>query len=443
MSINRRTFIKSSSALAGSLAAPTLLQAAGTGRTAPGDTVNVALIGCRGHGWVDLEDMFRADKSVQCLALCDVDRDVLKNRTESLKRWQEKKADVYTDYRRVLERKDIDALIIGTPDHWHCLMTVDACRAGKDVYVEKPMANSIAECDAVVAAAKRYGRVVQVGQQQRSAQLWHDVMTYLKSGRLGKIGRFHAWANYGYTVVPQTPDTPVPAELDYDMWLGPAPQRAFNTNRLHGLWRMFWNYGGGLLADWGVHLIDMGIWGLDIRSMPLKVTADGGNFLFPDSANETFETMNVIYRFDDFLFTWENTGGRTAPYGKHRGVLFQGTNGTLVADRESWEVYPDGDRTGRIRGGAILREDTMEEDIGHKAHCADFIACVKAHNMQTACTPENGAMSAKFAHLGNISARLGGVPIVYDDRAKRFVDNAQADQYLKPAYRSPWKFPEE
>jgi predicted dehydrogenase len=186
----------------------------------------------------------------------------------------------------------------------------------------------------------------------------------------------------------------------------------------------------------------MGIWGLDIRTMPLKVVASGGNFLYPDRANETFETMNVIYEFKDFIFTGENTGGRDAPYGQNRGVLFQGTNGTLVADRESWEVYPDGDRTGRIRGGAILREDTMEEDIGHKAHCGNFVACVKSHDTQTACTVDNGAMSAKFAHLGNISARLGCVPVIYDDKAKKFVNNAEADKYLKPNYRSPWKFPE-
>jgi len=441
MGINRRTFIKSSTALTGALAAPTIIKAAGIKHAAPSDTVNVALIGCRNHGWVDLEDMFRSDKGVQCLALCDVDQQILKDKTEGLKRWQDKTPDLYGDYRRVLERKDIDAVIIGTPDHWHCLIMTDACKAGKDVYVEKPLANSLAECDVMVAAAKRYDRVVEVGMQQRSAQLWHDVMTYLASGRLGRIGRFHAWANYGYTVVPKTPDAAVPEGLDFDMWLGPAPQRTYNANRLHGSWRMFWNYGGGLLADWGVHLLDMGIWGLNIKDMPKKVVASGGNFLYPDSANETFETMNAIYEYPDFIFGWENTGGKNSPYGKFRGVLFQGTNGTLVADRESWEVFPDGDRTGHIQGGAILRADTMEEDIGHKAHCGDFISCVKSHNTHTACTVEQGAMSAKLSHIGNISARMGCVPLTYDDKAKTF-HNPEADKYIKPVYRSPWKFPE-
>ncbi|MDR0815090.1 MAG: Gfo/Idh/MocA family oxidoreductase [Bacteroidales bacterium] len=431
--IDRRTFIKSSSALVAGMAMPHIVKSAEFTSAAAGDTLNVALIGCKGMGWYDLSDML-LHKDVKCLALCDIDRNILNARAGELEKKYGTKPDTYGDYRKALDRKDIDLVIIGTPDHWHCLPMVDACNAGKDVYVEKPIANSIAECDVMVAAAKKYNRIVQVGQQQRSGKHWHEMVEYLRSGALGKIGRVNVWANFSYAgMPPAVPDSPVPEGVDFETWLGPSPKLPFNSQRFHGSWRMFWNYGGGLLTDWGVHLLDMGLWGMDIKGMPLKVTASGGKFLFPNGAHETFDTLSVIYQFKDFIYTWENNTVETGPYGRNYGVSFRGTNGTLVADRDNWEVIPEGNKAEAIK--------KYSDGADHRDHLTNFLECVKTRNPNTACTIENGAFCATYAQLGNISARMGGEALIYDDKAKKFNISA-ANKYLKPAYRSPWKFPE-
>jgi predicted dehydrogenase len=438
MNINRRTFIKSSAVLTAGMGMPTLAtpfsSSISSHAASPSDTVNVGLIGCRNMGWGDLSD-FLKHQEVRCLALCDIDQTILSARAEELAKLQGKKPDTYGDYRKLLDRKDIDIVIIGTPDHWHCLQFVDACKAGKDVYVEKPLANSIAECDAMVAAAKKYNRITQVGQQQRSGNLWHEMIEYLRSGKLGKISKAHVWANFTYAgMAPLGPDSAVPAGIDFETWLGPAPKVTFNPQRFHGSWRMFWNYGGGLITDWGVHLLDMALWGLDVKTMPLKTLAAGGKFLLPGGAHETFDTMSVTYQFKDFLIEWENSAGvDTGPYGKNYGVLFRGTNGTLVANREDWEVYPD--------GGRALSIKVKADDKDHLTHVTKFLECVKTRNPDTACTVENGSLCAKYAHIGNIGVRTGGAALVYDDQAKKF-DLAEANKYIRPSYRSPWKFPE-
>jgi predicted dehydrogenase len=198
---------------------------------------------------------------------------------------------------------------------------------------------------------------------------------------------------------------------------------------------MFWNYGGGLLTDWGVHLLDMALWGMNVTTMPDKVLSSGGKFLLPDGGHETFDTLSVTYQFKDFLITWENNAGvEPAPYGKNYGVLFQGTNGTLVANREDWEVYPYAHRT--------LPVKVTTDGLSHFMHKKNFIDCVKTRNFDTPCSIENGSLCAKYAHLGNICARIGGGALVYDDQAKQF-DVAEANKYIQPAYRWPWKFPGE
>ena len=430
--MDRRNFIKSSAAVVvGMTTLPTLGNAA-VKRVSANDTINVALIGCR-RGWSVLLKFF-SHKEVRCLALCDVNQNVLEQKAAAVAARSGKRPDVYGDYRKVLDRKDIDIVIIATPDHWHCLHFVDSCRAGKDIYEEKPLANSIAECDAMVAASKKYNQVVvQVGQQQRSDKLWHEMIEYLKKGELGRIGRVHVWANFNYGAYsPPVPDSTAPAGLDYDMWLGPTPAIPFNERRFR--WRMFWNYGGGLMTDWGVHLLDMGLWGMDIKTMPLKTFSTGGKFLHPEGAHETFDTLNVTYQFKDFIMTWENNGGvETGPYGKNYGLLFRGTNGTLVANRESWTVYPEGEK--------IPAVEVMSDNMDLQNHVDNFLECVKTRNKATACPIENGSRCAKYAHLGNISARMDGTALIYDDYAKKF-DLLAANKYLKPEYRKPWKFPE-
>ena len=396
------------------------------------DQIRVGLIGCRSMGWADLTDIMRQPE-VRCVALCDIDQKILADRTAELTKQTGKKPDGYDDYRKMLERKDMDAVIIGTPDHWHCLQLVDACAAGKDVYVEKPIANSIAECDLMVAVARRYNRVVQVGQQQRSGAHWHDMKRYLESGQLGKIAKVEVWANFNYAaILDRVPDGPVPEGGDFERWLGPAPSRSFNEKRFHGLWRMFWDYGGGLLTDWGVHLLDMALWGMNVTGMPRRVVGVGGNYAYPQNYAETFDTLTVLYEFDDFILQWSNVAGtETGPYGRCYGVAFKGTNGTLVINRESWEVYPEKDR---MEG---FKKDPDTAD--HQKHTANFVTALKQRDTQLACPIDNGALCAKYAHLGNISARVGSA-LTFDDRLKTF-HNPEADKLIQPTYRAPWTFP--
>ncbi|HTE30268.1 MAG TPA: Gfo/Idh/MocA family oxidoreductase, partial [Chryseolinea sp.] len=226
------------------------------------DRINVGLIGANGMGWSDLSSFMKIPE-INVVALCDVDENVLKRRVEELSK-ANIKVKTYGDYRKLLENKDIQVVIIGTPDHWHCLQMVEACAAGKDVYVEKPIGNSIAECNAMIAAQKRYNRAVQVGQWQRSMPHFVDALEYLRSNKIGQIRTVKAWAYQGWmkNILP-APDGPAPAGVNYDMWLGPATKRPFNPNRFHFNFRWFWDYAGGLMTDWGVHLIDYALLGMN------------------------------------------------------------------------------------------------------------------------------------------------------------------------------------
>ena len=432
--VTRRDFLKKMGTLAmAGAVSPSLVNAKSPKASVMGanDRINIGLIGCNSMGWTDLLNAVNVP-GVECVALCDIDKNIINRRAEELTKNKGTKPELYGDYRKLLERKDIDAVIIGTPDHWHCLQLVDACAAGKDVYVQKPIANSIAECDMMAKAAKHYNRVVSVGQQQRSAKLWIEMKKFIDSGQLGHISRVNVWANFRYAaILNPAKDSPVPEHIDFDMWLGPAPERTYNASRHHGSWRMFWDYGGGLLTDWGVHLLDMALWGMKVDHMPNRVMATGGNWAYPDNFAETFDTMSVIYEFDDFVMTWNNTTIESGPYGKNYGVEFVGTNGTLVANREGWEVYP---LQGKYEA-AKCSPDYQDLPLHH----ADFYNCMRTRNMQTACTIDNSAMCAKYAHLGNISARVGSA-LVYDNEKQRF-DNKEANKLIKPTYRKGWEFP--
>ena len=430
----RREFLRqSAAAMAAGLILPRSLNAftLNEKRVSPSDQLNVALVGCKNMGWYDLTDIMQCN-GVKCVGLCDVDKNILAEKAaDAEKRWGYH-VDTYTDYRRLLERSDLDAVIIGTPDHWHCLIMTDACSAGKDVYVEKPIANSISECDAMVLAAKRYNRVVQVGQQQRSSKLWQQMKSIIDSGQLGTIARVNVWANFRYAaVLNPAKDGPVPEGVDFQMWLGPAPDRTFNRSRFHGSWRMFWDYGGGLLTDWGVHLLDMALWGMNVKGMPRRIMASGANNAYPDNFAETFDTMQVIYEFDKFNIQWSNVTIESGPYGKNYGLEFKGTEGTLVVNRESMELYPQ-DKSKEMQSWKPSNNE-------HADHTRDFVDCVRERRFDTACPISNGSFCAKYAHMGNIAARTRET-LVYDDKQHTF-HNKQADRFIEKAYRKPWKMP--
>src|SRR5689334_9987755 len=344
MDFSRRLFIKQAGVTAiGSTvlaAVPMEVLAKLRKRVSPTDVINVGLIGCRGQGWANLTSMLRIPE-VQCVAICDIDDAVINQRLGDLSKLNIKPA-VYKDYRKLLEDKNVNVVIIGTPDHWHCLQLADACAAGKDVWVEKPIANSIEEINVMVNAVQKSQRVVQVGQWQRSQQHFKDAIEYVQSGKLGRIVRAKTWQyNGSIKPLPPAPDEPVPAGVDYDMWLGPAPKRPFNRNHFHYDFRWYWDYAGGTMTDWGVHLIDIVLMGMKPGD-PVAVMASGGKYSFPDDARQTPQVQTSVYDFGNFELSWEHTMGIGGGfYGLSHGIAFIGDNATLVVNRQGWNVIPE------------------------------------------------------------------------------------------------------
>ncbi len=434
----RRQFIQTASrtTLAGSMLLSPVAALSNTSVVGANERIRVGLIGARGMGWANLDDALKIP-GVECAAICDIDDSVLDMRIAAVTKRQGKAPQRYKDFRKLLDNKDIDAVMIGTPDHWHCLPFVYACEAGKDVYVEKPLANSIGECDVMVRAARKYKRVVQVGQQQRSGAHWNQAMEFIKAGKIGQLRKVQIWANFSYGIgQPKTEDTGVPAGVDFDMWLGPAPTRSFNQARFHGSWRMFWDYGGGLMSDWGVHLLDMALWAKDIKDVPIAVSASGGNWSYQDHAHETFDTMSVSYQLKDFSISWEHTAGiQSGPYSRLYGLAFIGNDATLVIDRDGWELLPES-KDGQYKVPAIPKQGARDS---HLDHVKNFMECIKSRK-DPACTIENGRLVALYAHMGNIALRTQS-QLVWNEPSRNFGDNRAANALITPMYRKPWVFP--
>lgn len=434
----RRGFIQTATkaALAGSMLASPFSSLAGSRVVGANERIRVGLIGAKGMGFYNLNDALKVP-GVECAAICDIDDSVLDMRIAEVEKLQGKAPARYKDFRKLLEDKDIDAVIIGTPDHWHCLPFIHACETGKDVYVEKPLANSIGECDLMVKATRKYNRVVQVGQQQRSGDHWMKAMEFIKAGKIGQLRKVQIWANFNYGIgQPKVEDSAVPAGVDFDMWLGPSPERTFNKSRFHGAWRMFWNYGGGLMSDWGVHLLDMALWAKDVKEAPLAVSAVGGNWAFPDNAHETFDTMSVNYQMKDFTISWEHTAGtENGPYNRGYGLAFIGNDATLVIDRDGWELLPEM-KDGQYKVPAIPKQGARDS---HLDHVKNFFECMKSRK-DPACTVENGRLVALYAHSANIALRTQS-QVVWNEATKNFGNNAAANALIMPAYRKPWVLP--
>jgi predicted dehydrogenase len=440
MKTSRRQFLRTTALAATSIglgsSAP-LHWPSGVKKAAAGDKIVIGLIGCRGMGFSDLKAFLQVP-GVECGALCDIDRNVLSERMAGLQDLSVKKPEMYTDYRKLLENKDIDAVIIATPDHWHCLQTVHSLEAGKDVYVEKPLANSIGECNIMMNAALRHNRIIQVGQWQRSDPHWQEAVGFVHSGRLGRVRLVKAWSYVGWKgALPALQDEPVPPGVDYDMWLGPAPQRPFNRNRFHFTFRWFWDYAGGLMTDWGVHLLDYALAGMK-EEYPRSVISSGGKFAFPDDPMETPDTQQAIFEFDGFGLLWEHTIGiYGGNYGRGHGVAYIGENGTLVVDRKGWEVIPE------IKNDIPLMEAvplSKSESRGLDLHVRNFLDCMKTRGKPNAPV-ETGAHTACIAHLGNMAYRTGR-KLFWDPSVNGVVNDDAAARLILPAYREPWKLPE-
>jgi predicted dehydrogenase len=437
MTTNRRAFIRDAAlTTTGVSLFPTIMN----GCKSPNDTITVALVGCKGMGFNDLS-AFLDQPNVVCAAMCDVDSNILQERAAEVEKRTGKKPDLYEDFRKVMDRKDIDVVIVGTPDHWHCLPTIYACQTGKDVYCEKPLGNSIEECNLMVKAARKYNRVVQVGQWQRSDPHWKNAVDYVQSGQLGRVRSVRAWSYVGWKgSVPIVPDSNPPAGVNYDMWLGPAPLRPFNKNRFHFTFRWFWDYAGGLMTDWGVHLLDYALYGMN-EYVPKSVMASGGKYAFPDDAMETPDTLIAVYDFGKFNIVWDHTigiYGQNYGKGSGHGVAFVGEYGTLEVDRNGWQVIPE---TRSLLAKEGMQAVPLQPSTGKglDLHVKNFLECIKTRQKPN-CDIEIGAHIARIAQLGNIAYRLGE-QVNWDGDKQQFINNPKADEYIKAHYRAPWELP--
>ncbi|HYG20171.1 MAG TPA: Gfo/Idh/MocA family oxidoreductase [Ohtaekwangia sp.] len=444
--MKRRNFIKNTgTALAGGLfMSPAILSAGKI--ISPNGKINIGVIGCNGMGWSNTHSILKI-KDVDVTAICDVDSSVVQRRLADYSKLRTNKPRTYTDYRELLNNKDIDAVIIGTPDHWHCKMMVDAVKAGKHVYVEKPVANSIAEANLMVAAQQKTGKVVQAGQWQRSGPHYRKAIEIVRSGDLGKIRLVKVWAYQGWMKpVPVVPDAPTPAGVDYNFWLGPAPKRPFNQNRFHFNFRWFWDYAGGLMTDWGVHEIDIALYAMEATA-PISVMATGGKLAYPDDASETPDTLQAIFQYENFNMLWEHaTGIDNGPYRRREGIAFIGNNGTLVVDRGGYEVIVE--RT--ADGYSEWKDPKMKPVEAYKKpdelnyldlHTQNFIDAVKKNDQSLLNTPiRSGSVAAINAQMGNIAYRTGS-KVFWDPKAENFGSNTAANKLLVSEYHNGWSLP--
>jgi predicted dehydrogenase len=438
---HRRDFLRQSSILVSGAALTGAIQKPGFSilkNRFNSDQVNIGAIGINGMGWADLTAALKVS-GVNLVALCDVDKNVLDKRMGELAKMNvdASKVKTYSDYRKLLEQKDVDAVIIGTPDHWHAMIMIEACQHGKDVYVEKPVGNSIGECVAMVAARKKYNRVVQAGQWQRSQQHFKDAVDFVYSGQLGNIRTVKVWCYQGWMrPMPVMPDGIPPAGVDFKQWLGPAPTRPFNPSRFHFYFRWFWDYGGGLMTDWGVHLLDYGLIGMK-ADVPKTVVSLGGKFAYPDLAQETPDTLTALYEFDNFNLVWDHAMGiDNGSYGRDHGIAFIGNNATLVLDRGGWEVIEEKNSKTKI---TVPR--TKASDNGLEKHWENFISVVRSRKIENLhCSIEDGAHVATVAQMGNISFR-SGERVIWDKAAGRFTNKKLNDEYYMKEYHNGYKLP--
>lgn len=402
------------------------------------DKLRFGVIGCNGMGWSDTRSLLKMD-DVELVAICDVDQNVVQKRKEEYATVRDNKVKTYGDYRELLDDKKVDFVVIGTPDHWHCKIMVDAVMAGKDVYCEKPLANSIQECNIMMQAAEKTGKIVQIGQWQRSGTHYKKAKEILDSGNLGKIRLVKVWAYQGWMKpVNVVLDGAVPEGVDYDFWLGPAPKRPFNQNRFHFNFRWFWDYAGGLMTDWGVHEIDIALYFMGAKA-PKSVMASGGKLAYPDDASETPDTLQTVFEYDDFTMLWEHaTGIDNGPYGRGEGIAFIGNNGTLVVNRQGLEVIIERDQGKRLMEPVeAVRPDGNYLDF----HTKNFVDAIKANDPSMLATHINsGAIAAINAHMGNVAYRTQS-KLYWDAEKGRFKDNDQANAMINASYQNGWELP--
>jgi predicted dehydrogenase len=436
--LKRRDFMKRAAIGVGAGAALSSLSSSVLGAN---DRVVVGVVGPGQQGSYDMDD-FQKQPDVEIAAICDVYEPNLRKAISQAG----SSVQAYSDFRQVLDRKDIDVVIVGTPDHWHPLVTVEACKAGKDVYVEKPLSHTVDEGRLMVEAARKYNRVVQVGTQQRSGKHFQEAVKLIQDGFIGKVSFARTWnyANEYPEGIGNPPDSDPPAGLDWNFWLGPAPQVPYNYNRFGvgphrwSTFRYFWDYAGGFMTDWGVHLMDIVQWAMQVQG-PRVITASGGKFYIQDNA-ETPDTFQVTYEYENPRFIavyenrWDNANSANA---KGYGIEFHGTEATLFVDRSGFQVYPETRREGKRqvdRSPAMTMESINNS---HFDHVRNFLDCVKSRQRPISDI-EFGHRSTSTCLLGNVAFR-SKERIVWDVEGEDPVQGgAAAHELLTRHYRAPW-----
>ncbi|MBN2307318.1 MAG: Gfo/Idh/MocA family oxidoreductase [Candidatus Hydrogenedentes bacterium] len=430
-SVTRRTFLKRSAWAAASGAAASGAVAAGAAAGAEemgaNDRITVGIIGCRNRGATVGSYMLRTG-GVDVAAVCDCDDEMLD------KALAEKLAPVADkirrekDFRRLLDDKSLDAVVVATPDHWHAQMTVMALDAGKHVYLEKPASFNIQDGKAMVAAqAKHPDRVVQVGTQQRSGQHFMDAKAFIAEGGLGKVAFCRATFITERHTVPVVADSEPPAGLDYPMWIGPAPMRPYNVELLHYNWHFLYDFGTGDMGNWGAHWLDVLRWLLDL-DLPTSAAAYGGQFVNRD-AKEWPDTQTVLYQFPEMTLLWELRHWSRFMPGAGRGNCCEidGDKGSMLIDRGGWKFYP------RARDAEGHEHPPADLEL---AHVRSFAAAVRGEAGPAAPIVE-GHKSAILCHLGNIAARLNR-SVQFDPAREAIVGDAEAEAMMGREYRAPW-----
>ncbi len=373
---------------------------------------------------------FLKHPDVNVVAVCDLDTLRLEKAAAVVRTARGSAPDTVKEFRRLLDRKDIDAVCIATPDHWHALPTVQACQAGKDVFVEKPLSFSIGEGRAMVKAARKYNRVTQMGNHiHNDLPNYRRVVELVRSGLIGKVEHVNIWRTSETKGLGTPPDSQAPATLDYETWLGPAPKRPYNPNRSHFNYRYFWDYSGGMFIDFWCHITDVAYWALDLQA-PKSVVATGRRELTDDNG-ETPNHMDLIYEYPGLNLTWSLSPFAPAGF-ENRGIgcVFQGSAGSLFVDYGSHELY--------VKGKQVTDFKRPEPSIPDSpGHLREFLDSTKSRKLTT-CDVDYGHRLTKAGLLGNIAYRTGR-RIVWDDANETIVGDSKANQMVTRHYRKPWK----
>ncbi|MCW5979388.1 MAG: Gfo/Idh/MocA family oxidoreductase [Bryobacteraceae bacterium] len=413
-------------------------------------------VGLIGSGWYGKCDLFRLIQvaPVEVVSLCDVDKTMLAQAADMVATRQasKKKPRTFADYREMLRQKDLDLVIIATPDHWHALPMIEAAKAGIDMYVQKPISVDVVEGQAMVAAARKYGRVVQVGTQRRSTPHLAEARDrFIKQGKLGRIALVETYCYYHMRTRENPPDTAPPANLDYEMWTGPAPMRPYNSLAHPRSWRAFMEYGNGIVGDMCIHMFDMVRWMLDL-GWPKRISSAGGILIDKKSKANITDTQTATFEYDDLKVVWQHRSWGHPPDPDYPwGATFYGDKGTLKASVFRYDFTPMEKGAQTVHKDVKYELEEYPEDKTEEAlerhvapairyHMKDLLAAVASRGKPVADI-EQGHISSASCILANLSLQLGRT-LTWDPVKHRVVGDEEANRLLRRPYRKPWIHPE-